>query len=335
MVKSVHDLDPCCSKIEILCTSLNRSELEKIVKFFYSGKIYSEDETSALQMSKNLSKHFGFPKINLDGSSQLETNPKISSHCSKNGIKLKDHNIKSNLESPAKKKAKRELFNEPSVESGFNDKIVKEEIKDFDSQTDFLGDEISDSLNIGIKIETSEYLYQDDHLKADDATEELEQEPENIETTKKPHICSICGKGFKHKTILKKHVKSLHKEACYFCCKICEGDQDLKRHILEIHGKAHGGEKSQICTLCDKSFLWKNNLHMHIMKAHPKTCHLCLKEFKTKDLVKNHIAKFHKEVQRDYYKCSICKTSFSSNPTLIDHLKSEHSLVYQCSEQGN
>ena len=86
---------------------------------------------------------------------------------------------------------------------------------------------------------------------------------------KKPHICSICGKGFKHKTILKKHVKSLHKEACYFCCKICEGDEDLKRHILEIHGKAHGGEKSQICTLCDKSFLWKNNLHMHIMKAHP------------------------------------------------------------------
>ena len=85
---------------------------------------------------------------------------------------------------PAKKKAKRELFNEPSVESSFNDKIVKEEIEDFDSQTDFLGDEISDSLNIGIKIENSEYLYQDDHLIGDNATEELEQEPENIETTK-------------------------------------------------------------------------------------------------------------------------------------------------------
>ena len=237
MIKSVHDLDPCCSKIEIICTSLNRSELEKIVKFFYSGKIYSENETSACQMSKNLSKHFGFPKISLDGSSQLETSPKIPSHCSKNGIKLKDHNLKSNLETPVKKKAKRELFNEPSVESCFNDTIVKEEIEDFDLQTDF--DEISDSLNIGIKIETSEYLYQDDHLIGDNVTEELEQEPENIETTtKKPHICSICGKGFKHKTILKKHVKSLHKEACYFCFKICEGDQDLKRHILEIHGKA-------------------------------------------------------------------------------------------------
>ena len=173
MVKSVHDLDPCCSKIEILCPSLNRSELEKIVKFFYSGKIYSENKTCASQMSKNLSKHFGFPRINSDGSSQLETNPKISSHCSKNGIKLKDHNIKSNLESPAKKKAKRELFNEPSVESGFNDKIVKEEIEDFDSQTDFLGDDTSDSLNIGIKIETSEYLYQDDHLIADDAKGQL------------------------------------------------------------------------------------------------------------------------------------------------------------------
>ena len=88
------------------------------------------------------------------------------------------------MESPAKQKAKRELFNEPSVESSFDDKIVKEEIEDFDYQTDFLGDEISDSLNIGIKIETSEYLYQDDHLIGDNATEELEQEPENIETTK-------------------------------------------------------------------------------------------------------------------------------------------------------
>ena len=88
------------------------------------------------------------------------------------------------MESPAKQKAKRELFNEPSVESSFNDKIVKEEIEDFDSQTDFLGDEISDSLNIGIKIENSAYLYQDDHLIAEDATEELEEEPENIETTK-------------------------------------------------------------------------------------------------------------------------------------------------------
>ena len=92
MVKSVHDLAPCCSKIEILCPSLNRSELKKIVKFFYSGKIYSENETSALQMSKNLSEHFGFPRINTDGSSQFETIPKISIHCSKNGIKLKDHN---------------------------------------------------------------------------------------------------------------------------------------------------------------------------------------------------------------------------------------------------
>ena len=72
MVKSVHDLDPCCSKIELLCPSLNRSELKKIVKFFYSGKIYSENETSALQLSKNLSEHFGFPRINSDGSSKPE-----------------------------------------------------------------------------------------------------------------------------------------------------------------------------------------------------------------------------------------------------------------------
>ena len=72
MVKSVLDIDPCCSKIELLCPSLNRSELKKIVKFFYSGKLFSENQTCALQMSENLSEHFGFPRINSDGSSQPE-----------------------------------------------------------------------------------------------------------------------------------------------------------------------------------------------------------------------------------------------------------------------
>jgi len=57
-------LESCCSKIEVLCSSVNQKDLEIIVKFLYTGKIICENEHLANEVSKNLTQLFGFPLIN-------------------------------------------------------------------------------------------------------------------------------------------------------------------------------------------------------------------------------------------------------------------------------
>ena len=54
MIENVNYLESCCSKIEILCPSLAQKDLERIVKFLYTGKIICESENSACEVSKNL-----------------------------------------------------------------------------------------------------------------------------------------------------------------------------------------------------------------------------------------------------------------------------------------
>ena len=55
-----------CCKIEIMCPSLTREELEIIVKFLYKGKTFCTDEAAAIQVVNNLTCLFGFPSRNFD-----------------------------------------------------------------------------------------------------------------------------------------------------------------------------------------------------------------------------------------------------------------------------
>ena len=65
MCKSV-DMDPCYSKIEIICPSLVKEEVDIIVHFLYSGKILCTDQSVASQVSTDLTQLFGFPAINIE-----------------------------------------------------------------------------------------------------------------------------------------------------------------------------------------------------------------------------------------------------------------------------
>ena len=53
-------------KIEILCPSVTKVELETIVEFLYSGQIYCADQTAANQIFEYLIELFGFPSNNFD-----------------------------------------------------------------------------------------------------------------------------------------------------------------------------------------------------------------------------------------------------------------------------
>ena len=51
------------SKIELICTSLSKEELEIIINFFYDGKILCTNQNAAHQAKKDLENIFGFPLI--------------------------------------------------------------------------------------------------------------------------------------------------------------------------------------------------------------------------------------------------------------------------------
>ena len=65
-----------------------------------------------------------------------------------------------------------------------------------------------------------------------------------------------------------------------------------QRHLY-IHLKIHTGIKPHKCDLCQKQFLKKNTLTLHIQKVHEKRrdflCTQCAAEFGWKEDLKRHI----------------------------------------------
>ena len=62
----IKDTDMDCCKIEIMCPSLSKEELEIIVNFLYKGKTFCTGEAVAFQVIDNLKHLFGFPSRNFD-----------------------------------------------------------------------------------------------------------------------------------------------------------------------------------------------------------------------------------------------------------------------------
>ena len=66
-------------KIEIMCTSIAKEELQIMVNFLYDGKISCNDQTLGSQACKNLNEMFGFPIALIDGEIKFAKKKKIYS----------------------------------------------------------------------------------------------------------------------------------------------------------------------------------------------------------------------------------------------------------------
>merc|ERR1719222_690827 len=84
----------------------------------------------------------------------------------------------------------------------------------------------------------------------------------------KDYTCDLCGKGFAHTQILKRHVEQFHSEKNEFNCHLCEKNFKYKNSLSQ-HLKIHAGlVEACSCEECGKSFTMKNNLKKHMRRVH-------------------------------------------------------------------
>jgi uncharacterized Zn-finger protein len=113
------------------------------------------------------------------------------------------------------------------------------------------------------------------------------------------HKCKYCFKLFFEKAKLSRHEEVFHIKSGKFTCNYCSAmfgaQHDLNRHI-----KIHSGQKDYNCTACEKSFVQKTTLNVHM-----RTVHYKLKPFQ----------------------CEHCQKSFGQYGDLTRHINKQHGLI--------
>ncbi|XP_061784542.1 uncharacterized protein [Nerophis lumbriciformis] len=138
-------------------------------------------------------------------------------------------------------------------------------------------------------------------------------------TNNKHFDCSECGKSFRLKTNLTRHVR-IHTGEKPFTCSVCKKSFSTK-HYMNTHMRTHTGEKPFSCSACAKRFNTKKNMILH-MRRHtgdkPFTCSVCKKGFSRKKIMTTHMRTHTGEKP---FTCSVCKKSFSRKETVTTHMR--------------
>ncbi|KAJ6635279.1 Zinc finger protein, partial [Pseudolycoriella hygida] len=166
--------------------------------------------------------------------------------------------------------------------------------------------------------------------------------PKSIDSThddSESFECNICGKLYKRKAHLLRHLISHKSESgsdgnmykkrnlicvCNKCGKRFSKSKGLENH--EIEGTCVKEENPQ-CRFCKETFTNVSNLEDHLAQIHPvdrpHLCPICKKTFQSVSNRNTHLQSHNKG---DTYKCSDCGQGFKSKVYLNKHKKSVHAV---------
>jgi len=155
-----------------------------------------------------------------------------------------------------------------------------------------------DSLVQHMRMHTGEMKYQCDQCEAryvSSAALRNHTLSKHTETTDTPQfICSYCGKEFKKKDYLLKHITGHTGEKKYHCT-VCEKKFRFETSLAS-HMDMHNGIKKFQCPYCEKRFTQRQQMNVHVRrhtgdKRHK--CEICSEAFIEPRCLRNHIKRHH------------------------------------------
>ncbi|OON14090.1 zinc finger, C2H2 type [Opisthorchis viverrini] len=97
-----------------------------------------------------------------------------------------------------------------------------------------------------------------------------------IETNRPQFTCDHCGRAYRQKVHLRKHILIQHVGKKPFECPLCTYTTVEKSH-LTVHIRTHTGERPFRCRVCDYSSSQNCTLKAHYMRKHSDNCLYCAK----------------------------------------------------------
>jgi len=92
---------------------------------------------------------------------------------------------------------------------------------------------------------------------------------ERTHSDMRPYVCSQCGRAFKHSTILRTHVATMHGNgATPHQCTQCGKAFKLKGALHTHYSMAHTDKRPHSCTECSKRFQYQSQLARHMQALH-------------------------------------------------------------------